>query len=181
MTPRYSQRSNWRAVTQRTGLVLVACLFLAGGSLATWFLALQPLADAWRSRHWQPITARVESVELGGGPGAGQRGVQVQVRYRYQVQGQTHVGTRFGLHGWVDNRDAQLEAYADLLYRRRVQAWYNPARPEEALLNRDLHWSIIAMGLPALGAALLGAVLLWAAVMAGLDAWRAAQRRKRAV
>lgn len=169
------------AFTQRLSLVLVGFLFLAGGSLSTWFLALQPLADAWRSRDWKSVSAVLESVDLGAGPAGGQRSVKVLVRYRYQVQGQTYVGTRLGLHDWIDNREAQQEAYADLLYRRRVQVWYNPLQPGEAVLRRDIHWSIIALGLPALAAALMGGVLLWAATVAGLDAWRAARRRQRGV
>ena len=171
-------RASVRSAVQRTGLVLVALLFVAGGGLSSWFLALQPLADAWRSRHWQPVTAWVEALDRGPAPGAGLRGVQLQVIYRYQVQGQDYESSRYGLHVWVDNRDAQQAAYVDLLYRRRVQAWYNPAAPGESLLNRDIHWDIVAMGLPALGATLLGALLLWAAAVAGWSAWQTAHQRK---
>ncbi|MGB4468638.1 MAG: DUF3592 domain-containing protein [Azovibrio sp.] len=167
-----------RIAVQRTGLVLVALLFVAGGGLSTWFLALQPLADAWRSRNWQPVTARVEAVDRGPSPGAGLRGWQLQVIYRYQVQGRRYESRRYGLHTWVDDHDAQQAAYVDLIYRRRVQAWYNPAAPGESLLNRDIHWNIVALGLPALGAVLLGALLLWAAAVAGWSAWQTASLRK---
>ncbi len=165
----------------RAGLLLSALLFLAGGGLGVYLLGLQPLWDAWRSRDWQPVTVVLEQVDLGTSPGAGNRGAQVAVSYRYRVAGREYQGSRYGPHVWMDNGDAQRAAYADLLYRRRAQAWVNPRDPGEALLSRELHWTVVALALPALGAAGLGALLLWAAVVGGRDAWRAARRRRRPV
>ncbi len=164
----------------RAGLVLLAVLSLAGGAMGVYFLGLQPLWDAWRSRDWQPVQARVLDVQLGGGPGGGNRGAKVLVVYRYPAQGSWHEGRRFGLHLWMDNADAQKAAYGDLLYRQRVQAWYNPRNPGEALLDRELRGSVLVMALPALGLMALGGWILWAACLGGLATWRARRRLQRA-
>lgn len=164
----------------RFGLLLLALLCLSGGGMATWYLGLQPLWDAWRSRDWQPVTVNIQEVQLGGGPGGGNRGAKVMVSYRYRVADQVYEGSRFGLHVWMDNAEAQQAAYADLLYRRRAQAWVNPRDPAEALLNRDLHWSVLGMALPGLGAMAMGGLICWAAISGGLANWRAARRLKRA-
>ncbi len=169
-----------KGLIPRTALVLAALLFVAGGSLSFWFLGVQPLWDAWRSQDWKPVTAQVQELSVGPGPDGGNRSLKVVVSYRYQVDGRSYLGHRYGLHGWMDNREAQQAAYEDLLYRHRVQAWFNPEDPAESLLNRDLHWTIVAMALPALGALLMGIVILWAAGVGSLATWRAALRLRRA-
>lgn len=161
----------------RAGLVLLAVLSLGGGAMGVWFLGLQPLWDGWRSRDWQPVQARVLEVQLGGGPGGGNRGAKVLVSYRYQVDDRWYEGRRYGLHQWMDDADVQKAAYVDLLYRQRVWARYNPRDPAEALLNRDLHGSVLAMALPALGLMAVGGWILWAAVLGGLSTWQAWRRR----
>jgi hypothetical protein len=157
----------------RMGLTLLALLFFGGGALSAWQLGGAPLRDAWRSRNWQQVTATLEDVALSD---MSAQGVKLTVIYRYRVDDREYQGNRYGPHVWMDNADAQREAYADLLYRRRTQAWVNPARPEEALLNRDVHWSVALMALPALGAAGLGAVLFWAAGVGNAANWQARWR-----
>ncbi|MDR3323776.1 MAG: DUF3592 domain-containing protein [Zoogloeaceae bacterium] len=164
LTPDVSSLAG-RALAQG-GIFLLALLFLGGGGLSAWHLGGAPLWDAWRSRDWPPVTAIMEDVSLSH---MGAQGVRVSVLYRYPWEGQTFWGRRYGLHVWTDNADAQRAAYADLLFRRRTRAWVNPRHPEEALLNRDIHGSVVLMALPALGAVALGGVLFWAA---GVGAWR---------
>lgn len=164
----------------RAGLVLLALLSLGGGAMGGWFLGVQPLWDGWRSQDWRPVQARVQDVQLVGGPGGGNPGAKVLVSYRYQVDGRWYEGWRYGLHQWMDSADAQKAAYVDLLYRQRVQAWYDPRNPGEAVLNRDLHFIVLAAALPALGLMGLGGVILWAAFLGGMATWRARQRLKRA-
>jgi hypothetical protein len=164
------------SLVAKIGLLLLAFLFLAGGALAAWQLGGAPLWDAWRSRNWSPVTATLEDVTLGD---MSSQGIKLTVLYRYQVEGEAYQGRRYGLHVWMDNADAQREAYADLLYRRRVAAWVNPEQPEEALLNRDIHWSVVLMALPALGAAGLGMILLWAASVGSMANWQARWRALR--
>jgi hypothetical protein len=155
----------------RLGLVLLAFIFLAGGGFASWNLGGAPLWQVWKSRHWQPVTATLEDVTL---TPMGAQGVHLVARYRYAFGGRSYTGGRYGPHLWMDNAEALRSAYGDLLFRRRAQVWVNPARPEEALLSREPHWSVVALALPALGVMSIGGVLLWAAVagsLASLRAW----------
>jgi hypothetical protein len=161
------------SVFAKTGLLLLALLFLGGGTLSAWQLGAAPLWDAWRSRNWPSVAATLEDVALSH---MSAQGVKLAVVYRYRVNGREYQGSRYGLHVWMDNADAQREAYGDLLYRRRIQAWVNPDRPEEALLNREIHWSVALMALPALGATGLGAILFWAAGVGHLANWQARLR-----
>ncbi|MDR2164839.1 MAG: DUF3592 domain-containing protein [Zoogloeaceae bacterium] len=157
----------------RAGLVLSAFLLCGAGLSSAWRLGGAPLWDAWRSRDWTVVEARLEDVRLDYSLG---RGTRVSVVYRYHFGGRTYRAGRYGAHDWMDSAEAQREAYADLLYRQRLRALVNPARPVEALLNRDIHWSVVVMSVPALAAAALGGVLLWAAFSGMLAGWRMRRR-----
>lgn len=164
----------------RIGLVLLALICLGGGTIASYYMGIEPLYEAWRSRNWQPVNVRIEDVQLGDGPGGGNRGAKVLVSYRYRFADLSYEGHRFGLHDWIDNAEAQKVAYADLLYTRNTRAWINPENPGEALLNRELHWSAMLMAIPALGIAAMGALILWAAIIGTLATWRASRRLRKA-
>ncbi|MDR3353190.1 MAG: DUF3592 domain-containing protein [Zoogloeaceae bacterium] len=143
----------------RLGLVLLALILLGGGGFAGWQLGGAPLWQVWRSRGWQPVMATLEDVTLSP---MGAQGVHLTVRYRYAFAGHSHVGERYGPHLWMDNAEALKTAYGDLLFRQRARAWVNPAQTGEALLSRELHWSVLLMALPALAVMAAGGVLLWA-------------------
>ncbi|MDR1647245.1 MAG: DUF3592 domain-containing protein [Zoogloeaceae bacterium] len=166
------------SLLSRLLLLLAALLLLAVGTVSVWRLALSPLLDAARSRHWVRVEARLQDLSLDYSPAQGARVLPV---YRYRFAGQTVRGTRFGLHSWLDDADAQRAAYVDLLYRNKIRVWVNPRRPEESLIDRELHLSVMLMALPALAAALAGGALLWAAGVAARDAWRLRRARARRV
>lgn len=157
----------------RVGLLLAALLLLGVGGSSVWRLGGAPLLDAWRSRDWLMVEARLEDVSLDY---TWANGARVAVLYSYWAQGRRHRAGRFGLHEWRDNADAQREAYADLLYRHRLRAWVNPKRPQEALLNRDIHWSVVLLALPALAAAGFGCVIFWAAAVGARARWNDRRR-----
>lgn len=164
----------------RIGLVLLALICLGGGAIASYYMGVEPLYQAWHSRNWVPVTVRIEDVQLDYGPGGGNRGTKVLVSYRYRVADRIYEGHRFGLHDWIDNAEAQKAAYTDLLYTRNTRAWINPENPGEALLNRELHWSAMLMAIPALAIAGMGGLILWAAIVGTLATWRASRRLKKA-
>jgi hypothetical protein len=162
-------------VIARAGLVLLAVILLCGGAFAARQLAVAPLRDAWRSRDWPRVIAKIDSVRLV----TGAQGSRLEVQYRYRINGEVHRAGRFGLYTWLTHAESLRQAYAGLLYAKTVHAWVNPSDPDEALLNRDIHWPIACMAIPALFTALLGAVLLWAAMMGARDFGRRFLRRRR--
>jgi hypothetical protein len=152
-------------VVARVGLLLLAIILLAGGLLAAWRLAFGPLVDVWRSRDWQPVSARVETVQLVGG----MEGRQLEVRYRYRFQGREYYSERYGLYRWRADSSPLEAAYAELTRAESVEAWVNPRDPGEAVLNRDISWPVMLMAIPACGMVFLGAALLWAAFVGARD------------
>jgi hypothetical protein len=160
--------SAWLA---RLGLILLGIVLAGGGSLTAWECAGAPLVDAWQSRDWQPCPAELLRLDLETGAGA-----RLVVAYRYRLGGVTFIGTRYGLHAGPDNADAQRAAYVDLLYRRRLTAWVDPRDPRAALLDRQLHFSVLLLGVPALAVAALGGFILLAAGQAARAALRRRQR-----
>ncbi|MDR2637635.1 MAG: DUF3592 domain-containing protein [Zoogloeaceae bacterium] len=149
----------------RAGLVLLAIILLCGGTFAAWQLAVAPLCDAWRSRNWPQVSAKIDTVHLV----TGAQGSRLEVRYRYRVNGEVHRSERYGLYTWLTHAESLRQAYAELLYAKTARAWVNPSDPDEALLNRDIRWSIACMAIPAVFTALLGAALLWAAMLGARD------------
>jgi len=152
-------------VVARTGLLLLAIILFVGGWLALWQLVFAPLTDAWRSRDWPQVSARIESVQRVAEFG----GRQLQVRYRYHFANRVYHSERYGLYQAFADASALEAAYAELLYARHVPAWVNPDAPEEALLNRDLSWKPLFLVIPACGMVALGAALLWAAFVSCRD------------
>jgi 3-deoxy-D-manno-octulosonic-acid transferase len=159
-------------IQARAGLLLLAVVLLGGGLIGVWRLALSPLLDAWRSRDWVQVMAKIETLALAQDA----RGVQLRTRYAYRVEGVLYRASRYGLHRGTENAEAARAAYAELLYRNKVWVWVNPEAPGEALMNRDIHWSIIVFALPAVAAAALGALLFWAAGSALRQQYRESQR-----
>ncbi|GHT93215.1 hypothetical protein AGMMS49545_12080 [Betaproteobacteria bacterium] len=157
----------------RAGLLLLAVVFLAAGALGVWRLALEPLYNLWRSRDWQQVMTKIETVRLEHD----WQGVRVQVRYAYRINGVTYRSGRYGLYRNMSNAAAARAAYEELLFRRKAWAWVNPAAPKEALLERKIHPLTTLTAIPAAGVGLLGAALIWAAMTAFLQGWR--ERRER--
>ncbi|MDR1889238.1 MAG: DUF3592 domain-containing protein [Zoogloeaceae bacterium] len=156
----------------RAGLVLLAVVMLAGGALGVWQLALGPCYDAWRSRNWPQVMAKIETVSLA----QDLQGVRVQVQYAYRVDGVAYRSHRYGLYRGMGNAEAARAAYEELLFRRKAWAWVNPHAPEEALLERKIHLLATLTAIPAAGVSLLGALLLWAAATAFRQGWRERRR-----
>jgi 3-deoxy-D-manno-octulosonic-acid transferase len=160
-------------ILARTGLLLLAALFLGSGLIATWRLALSPLVDVWRSRDWMRVMAKIETRTLAHDA----RGVHLRIRYAYRIDGILYRASRYGPHADADSAEAARAAYAELLYRDKAWVWVNPGSPGEALMNRDIHWQVVAFALPAVAVAALGALLLWAAARAVRDRHRASRRK----
>lgn len=166
-------------------VLLAAIPMLLGGLWGSWACVVQPLSMAWVSRDWVETPAVLDEVWIQGTGGTwypparegkinpearmaampyGQ--VMLQVRYHYVIGEQVYESTDYGLHRILADGDRVRQAAA-LMYRRQVvRAWVNPVAPDQAVLDRQLHWSMILFGLPAGAMAILGLGLLWACLSA---------------
>lgn len=161
-------------------LVLMACAMLASGFWALNESFLTPLREGWRMRDWVSTPGVIDDVSLRaangkeipvlGGPGvdpalkeaAMPSGVvKLKVKYHYYVGEQSYDGTRFGLHQSLDDGDAQRHAAAHLYRKQEVTVWVNPKNPAEAVLDRNLHWGVMLVAIPAAAIAGVGLLILF--------------------
>lgn len=164
-------------------LTLGALLMLSVGLWGVWACVIQPVTSAWQTQHWIATSAVLDDVRLQGTGGTWQPPTRegkidpaariaqmpygqlnLEVRYHYVVDGQAYEGTHFGLHQTLTDGDRIRQAAAFMYRRQVVTAWVNPGQPNQAVLDRQLHWEILLFGVPAAAMALLAAVIAWACV-----------------
>jgi hypothetical protein len=113
--------------------LLFAVIFGGGGAFAAWMMGTM-IYDGVRAQDWIKVRASVDS------PGS----------YRYAFQGREFHGTRLGLErlGSSDDIDDWREAMDEHLASaiaeaRPIMVFVNPARPEEAVVDREIRWKLL--------------------------------------
>ncbi|HEX5756924.1 MAG TPA: DUF3592 domain-containing protein [Arenimonas sp.] len=96
-------------------------------------------SQSWRSTEGEIIEADVRK-QASGGPGNVTRTWGAVVRYRYQVGGRSYVGKRLKLGGELDTGSRERAEARLLPYPpgARVDVYYNPTKPADACLERDM-------------------------------------------
>lgn len=126
---------------------------------------LAGIVIAYRAtRTYQPIEAEVVSAEIRKAPQQTGRYVP-RIVYRYQVEGHVFTSDRFYPSPGPTTSQAQarrvLERYPP---GKKVQAWYNPTTPTEAVLRRQSSysaWYLLLFLQPFLAVSLGGAAAIW--------------------
>lgn len=129
-------------------------LLLPFGGFAAWVLA-----DYRRERvDYRPVEATILEAAVRDGPGRGAN-YYPHVKYRYVVDARTFTSTRYRASGWSsDSPDGPQTIVSRYPVGSRQLAWYDPARPGEAVLVRELNW--LALTLALLGCALPIGILI---------------------
>ena len=131
--------------------MLFVVLFGGIGAFTGW-LAGTTLIDGYRAREWVKVRAEV----LPNGA------------YRYDYDGRSRVGTRLGLmplgsddvDGWTAGIVEAMESARS--ENRPITVYVNPGDPDEALVNREIHWKFVAGMTPfVFGFGGVGAGALW--------------------
>lgn len=153
-------------------LAILAMFMIPFGAVAIIFGAL-PIADAvstvWRASSLKEVTATVKEVRLDQGTRVGTRNLRsLNASYRYDWNGKTYESSRISVQhwtGWSDRASWHQEWFEKLEDARKtgktVSAWVNPDTPAEAVLDKELRWARLLLGVPLL--VLFGGV----AVLAG--------------
>jgi hypothetical protein len=146
-------------VRDRLGAIVTCLLFavLFGGIGGfTGYLAGSMVYDGYRARDWIKVRAEVVSEDA----------------YRYVYDGKSRVSTRLGLMRiGSDDVDGWTAGIVDVLEKARkenrpITVYVNPDDPEEALVDRAIHWKFVAAMMPfVFGFGGVGAAALW--IMAG--------------
>lgn len=115
------------------GAVIVIVLGRAGWLL--WFRN--------KSRHWPSVRGKVKSARIVGGEyprhddGRRDEYFDVEVEYQYSVRGKAYVATRFSFGGdRYSTYDDAMAALRGIAAGREVPVYYDPARPERAVLRK---------------------------------------------
>lgn len=108
----------------------------------------------WQAaKHWSPGQGELLSYRLTSSRSReGGTSYEIQARYRYQAHGQTYTGNRVGLHQGKDNIGDYHQRWQQRLARIKNQGdplplWYDPGQPDQALLDRELRWGLMALQL----------------------------------
>ena len=133
-------------------LVLLGVAFLAGGLFAGVLPMIKTVHGWAQARDWEPVAGRVLSTELSIHRGDTTT-YQVRARYEYDYRGQRYHGTRIGLDAagsdnigtWHEDMHAKLRAAQE---RDDLTVWVNPRAPTEALIDREIRWSLFVFRVP---------------------------------
>ncbi|MGD9419744.1 MAG: DUF3592 domain-containing protein [Verrucomicrobiota bacterium JB025] len=139
--------------------------FLAAGLFMTG-MYFKGFADWWQAASWEEVPCWVMECELEQHDDGDGTTYEALATYRYEFEGREYVSSRVSLEGGADNiGDFQKRVHRDLseLARseRAFRCFVNPEEPEEAVLYRELRWSmqafmaIFALTFPAVGAGLV--------------------------
>jgi len=153
--------------------------FILAGLAVGLFLYFPVIGIWWSARGWEEVPCWIESAEKKASRGnKGSTTHETQASYRYQYRGRTYRSEEVSLSGGSDNiGDFQQQAYAQLrTYEgadRPFRCYVNPARPEQAVLFRDLRWGLLLLiSIFPLIFPLVGGLIATAGLIGTLQAWR---------
>lgn len=154
-------KTNW--------LLLLFALPFAGVGVGLLLFSVIPNLYQWQQmKTWPQVQAQLQEAGLSVNRGDDSDSYEAYARYSYRYQMLDYTSERVAIMGGSDNiGDFQQQLGAQLSYafqnQQPVPAWVNPDDPTDAVLNRELRWSM-------LGFKLLF-VLVFGGVGIGLMAW----------
>jgi len=122
--------------------LLFGLIFAAGGGFILSETAW-PMWQNWqRAQDWQPASARLLSVS-----GADN---DTRADYRYDFAGGSYQGTDVGISEFKDNIGSyhqDMQAYLREIQRNGeiLPIWVNPAKPSQAVIDRNMRWGLFAL------------------------------------
>jgi hypothetical protein len=155
--------------TERSYLMVIFGLpfFLVGVGFLFWSI-LPTLYDVWRMQEWLPVDGKLLHADLVTSHSDGSTTYRAEARYTYDVLGRQFWHDRIAINSGADNIgdfQEKLGRQLQALQRRSetVVVYYNPADPQDAVLNRDARWGLLGFKLIF--------VLLFGGVGAGIVYW----------
>ncbi|MBD1911762.1 MULTISPECIES: DUF3592 domain-containing protein [unclassified Leptolyngbya] len=163
---------NLEMVFIRFVFVMLGPTLLAGSfGLGLWIMAAYILRKSQQAQHWPETMGRVLSADVKEVIIKRQKHYQTVVCYEYFVQGQPYQSQRlsFGNACRISDRPTAQQAIRPFRPTMPVKVYYNPRKPQEAVLKREsdrtLLWALVGFGGVFLGMSLLiGTVVLSSAL-----------------
>jgi hypothetical protein len=146
-----ANRSSYRSTRQISGGcgVLFGLLFIFAGIAVGVFLYFPSIASCWSARGWEEVPCWIETAELKTTHNSkGGMSYHVDAGYRYEFDRHRYHGDQVSFFGGSDNMgDFQEHAFQQIQAfegkDRSFHCFVNPAKPEEAVLFRDLRWGLL--------------------------------------
>lgn len=104
----------------------------------------------WQARSWQPVTTELLQVELKENRSDDSTTWQVQAQYQYDFGGRQWQSERVAIAQGADNigdfqKRLHAQLYSSWQQQQPVTAWVNPNDPQQAVLNRELRFGVVAL------------------------------------
>ena len=141
---------SWAATTL---MAVFSATLMAVFSAVCWVRVAQALRSYLRTSNWRPTEAEVDFEIRPAGSMAGADGIEsstmysLHVRFVYSVDGKTYSGNRLddGPLRLFRSRQSALSKMNRLVGGSAL-AWYDPHRPDDAVLSRhpDIVWPLVS-------------------------------------
>lgn len=133
-------------------MLLFALPFAAVGVGLLLFSIIPNLYEWQQMKSWPQVQAQLLEARLAVNRGDDSDTYQATARYTYRYQMLDYTSERVAIMGGSDNiGDFQRQLAAQLSFalqnQQPVPAWVNPADPTDAVLNRELRWSMLGFKL----------------------------------
>ncbi|WP_251358075.1 DUF3592 domain-containing protein [Kangiella sp. TOML190] len=131
-------------------LTLFGSVFLlAGVGIFLW--QLTTVYQAWGASSWQPTQATLISLEQTVSHSDGSTTYGVKGQFQYQVNGSVYTSKQLNFHSGSDNIGSYQQDFYQKLARikrnnQTVTAYYNPDNPSEAVIDKNIRWSMLGFG-----------------------------------
>ena len=135
-------------------LLAVFGLPFLGFGLGFGYFKVWPEVATWMEvSSWQSVPGELISYRLDSSRSSeGGTTYEIQARFRYEVAGMSYQADRVGIHSGKDNIGDYHQQWEQRLRKidsagQPLTVWFDPQQPQQALLDRDLRWGLMAMQL----------------------------------
>ena len=125
--------------------------FLVGIGFLVWSV-IPTFYDGWRMASWPATAGQLTHAELAVNHSDDSTTYQAKARYTYEVSGRRYASDRVAINSGSDNiGDFQhrIGRHLEGIQRhgRPVNVFYNPADPQDSVLNREIRWGLLGFKL----------------------------------
>lgn len=119
--------------------------FLIGGLFVLWMMCVQPGLHWLNARDWQEAEAVILESKLDESRDSDGSTYEVVVTFRYHFSNRSYESSRYSFSTVKKNIavESMREAVSSLPKGQVTACWVNPARPEEAVLDRSMPTSAL--------------------------------------
>lgn len=126
---------------------MFALAFAAVGLWMLWSISTT-LFDAWQTRDWQPVQARLLTAGYTTNTGSEADTYEAYARYSYVFNAQTFTGDRVALSSGGDNigkfqRNLGRRLSAAQARGETITVWVDAANPSRSIVDRSIRWELL--------------------------------------